>query len=126
MNHLDYRIDEGAAFPLRKRNVPQKTITSSTDFPALRNYNKLVVDFTKLATNNNEAKNHPRSNHEIKSTDTSVNNTNNNNNKNTSKDANLIYSTLTSGNKAVHPTSTATEQQTNQNNRAQPFLIKVF
>lgn len=45
-NHLntDYRTKESPELPVRKRTI------HSNNFPDMRNYNKLLVDYSKLAT----------------------------------------------------------------------------
>lgn len=121
LNYADYRID-GDVAALRKRNVYQRGAISSSNFPAMRNYNKLVVDFSKLASYNETKDILFKTNDETKSTDKRVNN-------NAFKDANLSSTTLTSGAKAVVQSNSVTEKYERKNtnkNDAQPFLIQVY
>lgn len=112
INHALYHID-GDGTALKKRNVHQKSAISSSHFPAMRNYNKLAVDFSKLAqfdeTRDSSSQNN---NDDTKSTDKSVNN------------ENLINPTLTFGAKAIQPTSTL--KYHDNNNAQQSFLIQVY
>lgn len=107
----DFRKHQRSEYQVRKRKSPN----GLSDFPALRNYNKLVVDFQKLALFN-ETKNNNKNNRNETETKTS---------SNTDKSANetkLIKTTLTS-NKVIQPVAT-TKQSLNVTK--QPFLIQVY
>lgn len=117
LNHANYRID-GDAGALRKRNVHHRSAISSSHFPAMRNYNKLVVDFSKIAQYDETKDILYRNNDATKAMDNSVNNG--------FKDAYLIHPTLTIGTTATQSTSSTEKHDTTNNNAKQPFLIQVY
>lgn len=109
--HSDYRKHQRPEYQVRKRKSPN----GLSVFPALRNYNKLVVDFQKLALFNATRdinKNNNRNETETKEsshTDTNVN------------DTKLIKTTLTSDKVAQSDVT-----QRPSNDTKQPFLIQVY
>lgn len=96
----DYQRHERPEYSVRKRKSP----SGLANFPAMQNYRKLVVDFSKLALNN-ESKDIHRTN--ANQTDTNI------------KNMKLIESTMTS----VAQTNTTHKPL---NSTKQPFLIQVY
>lgn len=103
--HSDYRKHQRPEYQVRKRKSPN----GLNDFPALRNYNKLVVDFQKLPKDINKNYRNEMETKISSNTDTNVN------------DTKLIKTTLTSD-KVAQPNI----KQRPLNDTKQPFLIQVY